>query len=74
MTADSKDATSVETYSHGLTREDWIDRCVQRYIDHGGCDLASAQNFATTSWDGDMFRDYKPEDAADEDMSYWEAE
>jgi hypothetical protein len=62
-----------------MTRTEWINRCASRYIEASGIDAERARDFANTcadqqadlngasglAWDS-------PEDAADEDMSYWE--
>jgi hypothetical protein len=54
-----------------LSREEWIARCTARYVERGGVEEADARGFAETSWDEELYREYPPEDAADEDMSYW---
>lgn len=64
-----------------MTRDEWIDRCANRYISASNIGRESAHEFAVacadqqaevngssvTEWDS-------PETAADDDMSYWEGD
>lgn len=50
----------------------WIDRCAKRYEERGGVDSKTARDFAHACWENRLDDDESPEDAADEDMSYWE--
>lgn len=54
-----------------LDKEEWIARCAQRYLTQSEITEDEAYEFANAQWD---YRDdyNTPEDAADEDMSYWE--
>lgn len=55
-------------------RTTWIERCAQRYIDAANLPPSTAREFAEACWDYRLDDSDSPEDAADEDMSYWEAE
>lgn len=61
-----------------MTRDQWLRRCAQRFIDRGGLDTgeaaACAEECARTQLDENGRNPAgwdKPEDAADEEMSYW---
>lgn len=55
-----------------MDKEEWIRRCAARYEERAGlhclqaCDIAEA---CLENLDGDLTEN--PEDAADEDLSYW---
>ncbi|MBO7866983.1 hypothetical protein J6337_28745 [Burkholderia pseudomallei] len=53
-------------------KEVWIDRCAKRYEERGAVDSNTARDFAQACWENRLNDDESPEDAADEDMSYWE--
>ncbi|AJY38875.1 hypothetical protein BW21_4758 [Burkholderia humptydooensis] len=53
-------------------QEKWIDRCAKRYEERGGVDSKTAHAFALACWENRMDDRDSPEDAADDDMSYWE--
>lgn len=55
-------------------RDQWIERCAQRYIERARIPAEDARTFAEACWDQRTSDDDSPVDAADEDMSYWEAE
>jgi hypothetical protein len=56
-----------------LPKDEWIDRCVARYMSKSSIDLDSAKVFAEACWDmREGWFENAPEDAADSDMSYWE--
>lgn len=62
-------------------REKWIEACAKRYMERAGSSSEDAHYFAgacaemQAGTEGDDPTDWEaPEDAADEDMSYWEAE
>lgn len=52
-------------------KEDWLRRCAQRYIDMSGIDEDEAKEYAEACWESRLDDADSPEDAADEDMSYW---
>ena len=62
-------------------REKWIEACAKRYIEKAGLDIEDAHYSANVcaymqaDAEGDDPTEWEaPEDAADEDMTYWEAE
>lgn len=55
-----------------MEKEEWIRRCAARFEQRGGLHLNQARDFAEAcleNLDGDLTEN--PEDAADEDMTYW---
>lgn len=61
-----------------MTPEEWQRRCAARYMERGGVGEHSAIQMAREAWvqeqdHGDPNSGWmSPEEAADEDMSYWE--
>lgn len=55
-------------------KAEWLGRCAQRYLDKSKIDEEAAREFALGCWELRLDDDESPEDAADEDISYWEAE
>lgn len=55
-----------------ITKEEWLRRCAQRYIDKSGIAADSADVFAEACWDQRTSDADSPEDATDADMEYWE--
>lgn len=56
-----------------ITKEEWIQRSAARFKDRGGLTEEEAREQAKASFEtvnGDLSEN--PEDAADEDMSYWD--
>jgi hypothetical protein len=57
-----------------VTQSEWIDRCANRFIERSRIDKETARSFAEACYEMRKgFFDDEPEDAADSDMSYWEA-
>ena len=63
------------------TREEWVAACAARYLERSDIDAESATSFAETCADqqeeleGPYSAEWEsPRDAADEDMTYWDAE
>jgi hypothetical protein len=59
-----------------MTQQEWLGRYKRRFVERAGLTDAQAQACAEAeSFDvlSDMFED-DPEDAADEEMSYWSAD
>lgn len=58
----------------GLTRDEWIDRCIQRYLDRSYESLETVRGFAETCYEQrEGWFELDPEGAADSDISYWTA-
>lgn len=56
----------------GLTRDEWVDRCTQRYLDRSSESLEAARGFAEAGYEQrEGWFDLDPEGSADSDMSYW---
>jgi hypothetical protein len=54
-----------------ITDEEWKKRCAERYISRANLDEQTAEDFAEACFENRLDDDCDPEDAADEDMSYW---
>ncbi len=55
-----------------MNKEEWLTRCAARFATRGGLHLKQARDFAEAALEnlnGDLTEN--PEEAADEDMSYW---
>jgi hypothetical protein len=56
-----------------ITRDEWINRCVNRYLERSSISTETARGFAETCYDmREGWFENAPEDAADSDMSYWD--
>ena len=53
-----------------LTKDEWIARAVKRYIDRAAVTEEDARSMAESLYE-DLLPDEVPEDAVDEDMTYW---
>jgi hypothetical protein len=60
------------TTQNDESKQDWIERCAQRYIDVAKIDPSLAREFAESLWENRTDDSDSPEAAADEDMSHWE--
>jgi len=54
-----------------LTRDEWMRRYAAHLVEVGGLEQARADEFAEAGADLGWEDDDLPEDAADEEMSYW---
>jgi hypothetical protein len=57
-----------------MTDEEWKTRCANRYVTRAAVSAQTARDFAEACFENRLDDDCDPEDAADEDMSYWEAD
>lgn len=53
-----------------ISRKEWVERCANRYIEVAGLDVYDAYSCALQYWE-EIGHESNPEEAADEDMSYW---
>ena len=56
-----------------MTREDWIERAARRYHEQGGLGITESEVAAKTTYEAfnDRDRPEDPEEAADDEMTYW---
>lgn len=54
-------------------KDEWLARCAKRYIERAGMPAANAFDAARTNYEEtvECGLDVTPEDAADDDMGYW---
>lgn len=69
---------NTTTPDHTAARITWVEQCAARFIFRGGLDAAGAKDFAEACAEQEADINgpnpaewEKPEDVADEDMSYW---
>lgn len=56
-----------------ILRDEWIDRCIKRYLDRSSIDAETARHFAEACFNmREGWFENDPEAAADSDMSYWD--
>lgn len=53
------------------SKQDWIARCRERFVSHGGLTEPHADDLASWCWENRL-KGQGPEAAADEDMKHWE--
>lgn len=54
-----------------MTKEEWIEKCAAHFVSKGGCDKATATDFAEQCFNNND-DGLEPEEAAVEEMQYWE--